>query len=67
METVRQLEKLMYGLNYTVTFDLDIFDNCPTIDEFQKQLNEKYDKIKPKDFEPILFDEADFWEEVNLD
>lgn len=65
-ETLSRLEKLMYGHNYEVTFGLDIFDNCPTIATFQKQLKERYNKVKPENFQTISFDEADFWEEVNF-
>jgi hypothetical protein len=65
-ETLRRLEKLMYGYNYEVTCGLDIFDNCGTIDAFQEQLNERYKKVKAEGFHPILFDEAEFWEEVNF-
>jgi hypothetical protein len=65
-ETLRRLEELMYGYNYDVAFGVDIFDNCPTIDEFKKQLYEKYDNLKPENFQPVFFDEAEFWEELNF-
>ena len=56
----------MYGYNYDVAFGLDIFDNCPTLHEFKKQLCKKYNNLKEENFQPVFLDEAEFWEEVNF-
>jgi hypothetical protein len=65
-ENLNRLEKLMYGHNYEVTIGVDIFENCPTIEIFQKQLSDKYEKVKPQNFQPILFNKEDFWTDVKL-
>ena len=38
---IEQLEKLMYGHNYQVTFGIDVFDNCPSLNDFKINLKKK--------------------------
>ena len=65
-ETLRGLEELMYGYNYNVAFGLDIFNSSPTLDEFRKQLYEKYNEVKAENIQPLLVDDGQFWQEVNF-
>ena|SRR5687767_14570980 len=64
-KTTKRLEKLMYGFNYAVTFGIDIFENCSTLDKFQELLKSKYSKVNAGQYQPILYGQTEFWEDVN--
>jgi len=61
-----QLEHLMYGYNYQVTFGIDIFENCTNLDEFKINLKNRFPDSKPELANLILCDIADFWDEINF-
>ena len=65
-KTLGRLRKLMYGFNYQVTIDLNVFDNCTTVEVFHKLLADKYKKANPAAFQPRVVDKGDFWKEVNF-
>ena len=63
---IEQLEHLMYGYNYQVTFGIDIFDNCANLDDFKNNLKKKYPDSRPETTNLIFIDTADFWTEINF-
>jgi hypothetical protein len=64
--TLYRLEKIMYGHNYEVIYGMDIFDNCSTIDEFNRHLKTAYPNSKPENATLIPITVDDFWEEINF-
>jgi hypothetical protein len=61
-----KLEQLMYGYNYQVTFGIETFENCSNLEDFKISLKKKFPLSKPENSNPVLFEVADFWEEVNF-
>lgn len=60
-----QLEHLMYGYNYQVTFGIEIFENCTNVEEFKINLKKRFPSSRPEIANLIPFAAADFWDEVN--
>ena len=61
-----ELEHLMYGNNYQVTFGIDIFENCINIDDFIIRLRERFPHSKPENTKLIPFNVEHFWDEINF-
>ena len=61
-----QLEHIMYGYNYQVTFGIDIFENCTNLDEFKINLKKRFPESRPEIANFILYNVEDFWDEINL-
>ncbi len=64
--TTKRLEHLMQGFNYEVTYGIDTFDSCTTLDDFNRKLKEIHTDTRPNDVKPILFDNPSFWEEIDF-
>ena len=64
--TIYQLEKVMYGYNYEVSYGMDIFENCSTVEEFKVNLKKAYPESKPNETSLIPITANDFWEEINF-
>lgn len=65
-DTLDRLENLMYGYNYEVSFGIDIFENCRTLEDFYSQLKLTYKDLKPETSQLVSFTETGFWEEVDF-
>src|SRR5689334_19860310 len=61
-----QLEHLMYGHNYEVTFGIDRFTNCTTLEAFAINLKKVYPDARPENVTPIKVDGNHLWEEINF-
>jgi hypothetical protein len=61
-----QLEHIMYGYNYQVTFGIDIFENCTNLDEFKINLKKRFPYSRPENANLILYNVEDFWNEINF-
>jgi len=61
-EIVQQIEHLMYGHNYQVTFGLDILEHCQSIEEAKAQVQQKYPAANMENIQQI--DEQDIWKNV---
>jgi hypothetical protein len=64
--TLYRLEKVMYGYNYEVSYGMDIFENCATVEEFKMNLKKTYPGSKPNEISLIPITVNDFWEEINF-
>ena len=56
----------MYGYNYEVSFGIDVFNDCKTLDDFYSQLKLTYKDTKPETSQSVPFNETDFWKEVDF-
>ncbi len=65
-ETIDRLQHLIYGYNYQVTYGIDDFDLCDTLDVLINKLKEMYSDSVPNETALILFSTKDFWEEVDF-
>lgn len=65
-DILSRLEHLMYVYNYQVKYGIDIFDNCTTLDSFNKKLKQAYNKSRPEEVKSIVVSNMDFWEEIDF-
>lgn len=61
-----QIEHIMSGYNYQVTFGIEIFENCTNLDDFKINLKRIFPNSKPETVKLIPFDVADFCDEINF-
>jgi hypothetical protein len=63
---IYKLEHIMYGHNYQVKFGVDLFQECPDLEEFKIRLKKKYPRTKPESVALITMTISDFWDEIDV-
>ena len=61
-----RLEQLMHGPNYQAEYNVDIFDNCETLDKFHLQYRQMHEGKNIEKYTPTLIDKATFWDKLNF-
>lgn len=61
----KRLELLMYGHNYDVGFEFQVFNNCYNSVDFDNEVKAKCSEFHPESNFIILNDINDFWNEIN--
>jgi len=62
----RQLEKLMYGHNYDVSFHFHLFTNCQNTTDFDKEIKANCSEFYDESNCVIIRDVNDFWDQINF-
>ncbi len=65
-DILNQLERLMYGYNYQVTFGIEIFENCINLDQLKVSLKKRFPDSRPEIANLIRVDYTEFWNQVNF-
>jgi hypothetical protein len=61
---LHKLQQVLYGYNYEVTFGVEIFNNCETLEEFKLLLKNKFPDSRPDSVEIVPVTNDEFWEEI---
>ncbi|GAA3965987.1 hypothetical protein [Hymenobacter antarcticus] len=64
-KVLKALERKMYGYNYEVHFEVQVLDNCETIDEVCRKLSVKYTDDRFCKVYPKLTNELHLWESIS--
>jgi len=62
---ISKLQRLMLGYNYQITFGVDFFENCSTLESFKTKLKETHEDSQPDAKIPVPVTTEEFWIEID--
>lgn len=62
---LKQIQKLLYGVNYEVTLGIEILEGCASIEDINKAIKKKFSTTNIESINVVAVTEQDFLNDIN--